>query len=317
MDPKVAIVFPGQGSQSIGMLNNLYKEHQVTIKQIFEEASDSLGYDLWDLIQNGPVEKLNQTEFTQPALIATEVAMWRIWMKQGVFKPLILAGHSLGEYTALVCAEALSLKDALLLVRKRGQLMQDTVVAGGAAMTAIMGLSDEDVVAICKAASIVSGHIVQAANFNAPGQVVIAGITAAVNSAIDLAKEKGAKRAILLQVSVLSHCILMKPLAEKFFIELKSINWCMPKIPVVHNFDVKIHRKIEDIYNSLEKQLYNPVRWTEVIQYIANMEINFILECGPGKVLTGLNKRINKGLQYIAFEEKNSILLEKLIAEKV
>jgi [acyl-carrier-protein] S-malonyltransferase len=314
MHQTTAFVFPGQGSQYIGMLMSLYKEHNV-VREVFSSSSDVLGYDLWKLIQQGPIEKLNQTEFTQPALLAAGVAMWRTLEFVEKLLPNILAGHSLGEYTALVCAGALDLNEALLLVTKRGQLMQSAVASVPGAMAAILGLADEEVIEICNIVEEDSKQIVQPANFNCPGQVVIAGITSAVNSAINLAKNRGAKKTILLPISVPSHCILMKPIAEQFANELNKVTWTLPKISVLHNFDAKIHKDIENICYALEQQLCSPVRWVETIQNMAKMGIKLIAECGPGKVLTSLNKRINKDLQYIALEEYNTFL-EQPLAEK-
>ena len=308
----MAVVFPGQGSQSIGMLSKICEEYSI-IKSTFAEASSYLGYDLWELIQQGPVEKLNQTEFTQPALLTAGVAMWRIWQYAEDFKPVILAGHSLGEYTALVCAEALTLGEAVNLVTKRGQLMQNASMAG--AMAAILGLDDTEVVQACAEAYVLSGKIVQAVNFNAPGQVVIAGISSAVNEAMEIARAKGAKKTVFLPISVPSHSILMQPISEQFAEELQAVNWRIPKIPVIHNFDVQSYREMDQIWNALAQQLYNPVRWSEVIQYIAELGVKLIVECGPGKVLTSLNKRIRKDLRCIALEEDHA-LLEQMLAEK-
>ena len=304
MHPTTAFVFPGQGSQYIGMLNNCDKKREI-ILETFNEASDSLGYNLWELIQQGPVEKLNQTEFTQPALLTAGVAMWRHWQTTAKLQPVILAGHSLGEYTALVCAGALSLTSAVRLVAKRGQLMQSVTIVGGGAMAAILGLEDYDVIAACTMGAAVSGEIVQPVNFNSLGQVVIAGTKTAVNEAINIAKDKGAKKAVLLPISVPSHCKLMQPITEQFLAELAAINWQLSKIPVVHNFDVMVHKDIESICNALEKQLYNPVRWVETIQHMANIGIELIVECGPGRVLTGLNKRICSDLRCIALEKED------------
>lgn len=315
MYPKIAVVFPGQGSQYIGMLSNIYGEHSRVIREAFSEASDALGFDLWQLAQQGPLEQLNQTEFTQPTLLTAGVAMWRIWQHVEDFKPVVLAGHSLGEYTALVCAEALSLTEAILLVAKRGQLMQGAVIVGGGAMAAILGLDDNEVVASCAMAATDSGQVVQAVNYNAPGQVVIAGVTSAVHSAIEIVKSKGAKRTVLLPVSVPSHCMLMQPVAAQLAERLQAVNWQVPKIPVIQNFDVQTHEETSKICNALAKQLYNPVRWVEVIQYMAGLGITLIAECGPGKVLTSLNKRIRKDLQCIALEE-DYMLLDQVLAEK-
>jgi [acyl-carrier-protein] S-malonyltransferase len=303
MDQKIAFVFPGQGSQYIGMLSKIHEEHGSIIREVFKEASDVLNYDLWGLIQKGPIEKLNQTEFTQPALLTAGVAMWRIWEHVEDFKPIILAGHSLGEYTALVCAEALSLREAVILVSKRGQLMQSVAIPGSRwAMAAIIGLDDNEVITICAKAYVTCGKIVQAVNFNAPGQIVIAGDKAAVDIAMEISKFKEAK-AVLLPISVPSHSVFMQPIMKQFAEQLQAINWKMPKIPVVHNFDVRVHQDANSICNVLSKQLCNPVRWVEIIQYIVGLGIKLIVECGPGKVLTNLNKRIRKDLQFIALEE--------------
>lgn len=314
MYPKIAVVFPGQGSQSIGMLSNICEEHSI-IRETFAEASSYIGYDIWKLCQQGPIEKLNQTEFTQPALLTAGVAMWRVWQHIEDFKPVILAGHSLGEYTALVCAEALSLEEAVNLVATRGRLMQSAVIAGNGAMAAIIGLDDQAVIQSCAEAYVASGGIVQAVNFNAPGQIVIAGISNAVNCAMEITKAKGAKKTVLLPISVPSHSVLMQPIAEKFAEQLQSIHWQVPKISVLHNVDVETHLDINKICHTLEKQLYNPVRWVETIQYIEKLGVKLIVECGPGKVLTALNKRIRKDLQYLALEEDYT-QLEQMLAER-
>lgn len=288
MTQKLAIVFPGQGSQSVGMLNNFAVENAAIVTAVCEEASDVLGYDMADLIANDPKQQLNQTAFTQPALLTAGIIAWRIRMQADAEKPCMLAGHSLGEYTALVAANALLFADGLKLVAKRGELMQNAVPPGTGAMAAILGLDLEQVQTICAQAQ----GLVQAANINAPGQVVIAGAAASVAEAIEIAKTSGAKRAIMLPVSVPSHCDLMRPAATEFVSYLTSIVWQQPQIKVVHNFDLASHTDAAGICMALEKQLYNPVRWVETIEYFVQQGITEIIECGPGNVLTGLNKRI-------------------------
>ncbi|NCX93712.1 MAG: [acyl-carrier-protein] S-malonyltransferase [Gammaproteobacteria bacterium] len=284
----VAFVFPGQGSQSVGMLSDLYASFD-GIKKTFEEVSESLGYDLWDLIQFNE-EKLNQTQYTQPAILTASVAMWRVWREKGEPLPHTLAGHSLGEYTALVCANSINLVDAARLVAKRGEFMQEAVKPGAGAMAAILGLPDAEVIAACQESA--QGQIVSAVNFNCPGQVVIAGTAEAVNRACEAAKAKGAKRAQVLPVSVPSHCDLMRGAADRLAEFLDSVDIRVPEIPVVHNVDVTSHHSIGAIRQALKQQLFMPVRWVETIQYLSSQGITRFIECGPGKVLTGLNKRI-------------------------
>jgi [acyl-carrier-protein] S-malonyltransferase len=290
---KLAFVFPGQGSQSVGMLADL-AEHYPQVQATFAEASEVLGYDLWNLLQNGPEEQLNQTDKTQPAMLAAGIAVWRAWQSTQPTDVNFVAGHSLGEYSALVAAEALSFQDAIKLVELRGQLMQQAVPAGEGAMAAILGLDDDVVRAVCNDAS--AHGVVEAVNFNSPGQVVIAGASAAVNAAIELATEQGAKRALLLPVSVPSHCALMKPAAEKLAAVLAEITINTPKIPVIHNTSVGTADNADAIRELLTEQLYRPVRWVETIQYFAAENVEHVVECGPGKVLAGLNKRIDKTL---------------------
>lgn len=288
-----AFVFPGQGSQSIGMLADLATTH-AEIRETFDEASDALGYDLWKLVQEGPEADLNRTERTQPALLAAGVATWRVLKENGVSRPVVMAGHSLGEYTALVCADALGFRDAVQLVQFRGQAMQQAVPAGTGAMAAILGLADDDVRAVCDEAA--NGDVVSAVNFNAPGQVVIAGNKTAVERTIELAKEKGAKRAIELPVSVPSHCSLMQPAAEQMRERLADVSISAPKIPVIHNVDVETHAEPDDIRAALVAQLHSPVRWVETIEKMSDDGILVVAECGPGKVLAGLNRRIDKSM---------------------
>ena len=290
---KTAFLFPGQGSQSVGMLSEQVNQHPLLMETL-NHASEILGYDVVELIQHGPAETLNQTDKTQPILLATSVGLWRSYEALGLDKPDYLAGHSLGEYSALVCAEVLSFYDALTLVEKRGQFMQEAVSAGEGAMYAIIGLSDEQVIACCAEASSIG--VVSAVNFNSPGQVVIAGATKAVEEAGRLCKEAGAKRALPLPVSVPSHCLLMKPAAQKLEKALESIDFSAPKIPVLHNVDASVCEDPQAIKQLLVAQLYSPVLWTQTIQNLLKNDVKRMLECGSGKVLTGLNKRIDKSI---------------------
>ena len=292
-DTALAIVFPGQGSQSVGMLADLAASYPI-VNQTFAEASDVLDYDLWHLVQEGPAEQLNQTDKTQPAMLASGVAAWRVWREQGGAVPALMAGHSLGEYSALVCAGALDFASAVKLVEERGQRMQAAVAGGSGAMAAILGLDDDQVRAVCDAAA--EGEVVSPANYNSPGQVVIAGHSAAVERAMAGAKQAGAKRALPLAVSVPSHCSLMKPAAEDFAESLLAVNLQVPAIPVLQNADAASHTGVETIRDALIRQLYSPVRWVETIQAMAAQEISRLIEAGPGKVLVGLNKRIDKGM---------------------
>lgn len=288
---KLAFVFPGQGSQSIGMLAGLAAEHAVVV-ETFQEAGDALDYNLWALTQNGSEEELNQTARTQPAMLAAGVAVWRVWNALDGVQPSVMAGHSLGEYSALVCAGSLNFADAIRLVEKRGQLMQAAVPAGVGAMAAILGLGDDAVRQAC--ADSAQGDVVEAVNFNAPGQVVIAGSKAAVERAAEAAKAAGAKRAVLLPVSVPSHSSLMMPAAERFAEILANIAIQAPSIPVINNVDVKAESNPSKIREALVRQLHNPVRWVETIRQFAAQGVETIVESGPGKVLVGLNKRIVK-----------------------
>lgn len=289
----LAFVFPGQGSQSVGMLSQLATEFP-QVQATFSEASDTLGYDLWDLVSSGPAESLNETQRTQPAMLAAGVAVWRSWQSVSDVQPAYLAGHSLGEYTALVAAGALNFSDAIKLVEQRGQFMQQAVPTGQGAMAAILGLDDDVVRSICAEAA--ANGVAEAVNFNSPGQVVIAGDTNAINSAIELAKEQGAKRALLLPVSVPSHCALMKPAAEQLAQALADIAIQVPTIPVIHNVSVTSVDNQADIKRLLAEQLYNPVRWVETVQFLAAQGVNTLVECGPGKVLAGLTKRIDRSI---------------------
>lgn len=299
-----AIVFPGQGSQAVGMVADLYESSEV-VKNTFSEASDALGYDMWALVSEDSEGKLNQTEYTQPALLTASVAIWREYLAKGGERPSMLAGHSLGEYSALVCAEVMSLADGVQLVQKRGQYMQEAVPAGTGAMAAIIGLDDELVKKACDDAA--EGAVVSPVNFNSPGQIVIAGEKAAVERAMVLAKEAGAKRALPLPVSVPSHCALMKPAADKLAADLASLTFNTPVIAVVNNVDVAQPQAPESIKEALVKQLYSPVRWTETIMEFAKLGVTEVIECGPGKVLTGLGKRIDKSISYSAANDVESL----------
>ncbi|WP_217524509.1 ACP S-malonyltransferase [Vibrio metschnikovii] len=300
---KFAIVFPGQGSQAIGMLAELGEQYDV-VKQTFSQASEVLGYDLWALVQQGPAEDLNQTHRTQPAILAASVAIWRVWQSLNLPQPEVLAGHSLGEYSALVCSGVIDFQQAISLVELRGRLMQEAVPAGTGAMYAIIGLDDEAIADACQQAA--QGQIVSPVNFNSPGQVVIAGQKEAVERAGVLCKEAGAKRALPLPVSVPSHCALMKPAAEKLAIALAGLQFNSPSIPVINNVDVLAETDPEKIKDALVRQLYNPVRWTEAVQSMSDQGIEKLIEVGPGKVLTGLTKRIVKTLDAVAVNDSAS-----------
>jgi len=290
MSTTTAFVFPGQGSQQLGMLADLAEKHDI-IQQTFAEASEVLGYDLWDLVQND-AEKLSQTDKTQPALLTASVALWRLWEQQGGDQPAYVAGHSLGEYSALVCSGVMAFADAVALVRLRGEYMQQAVPAGEGAMAAIIGLDDAKVVAACEAAD----GIVSAVNFNSPGQVVIAGHVAAVEAAMENAKEAGAKRALPLPVSVPSHCELMIPAGEKLAVKLNSIEFKEPTCTLVQNVTGQAVSDPQVIKANLVAQLSEPVLWTQSVLLLSELGVTTTIECGPGKVLSGLNKRIVKGL---------------------
>ena len=290
--------FPGQGSQSVSMLSELAESFPV-VMQTYQEASDVLGYDLWSLIQNGPAEDLNQTDKTQPALLAASVAIWRVWLEQGGEKPSVIAGHSLGEYSALVCAGVLDFQDAIKLVELRGKLMQEAVPAGTGAMSAIIGLDNDKIATCCEDAA--QGQVVSAVNFNSPGQTVIAGNKEAVERAGVLLKAAGAKRVLPLPVSVPSHCELMKPAAIKLAAALEGVAFNTPSISVINNVDVEVESDPIKIKEALVRQLFRPVRWTEIIEKMAGNGITLQIEAGPGKVLSGLVRRIDKSFsaQYI------------------
>ena len=292
-DASLAFVFPGQGSQSVGMLAELAELHPI-VRETFAEASDGADVDLWALSQGGPEEMLNRTEYTQPALLAAGIAVWRAWNTQGGRSPALLAGHSLGEYTALVAAGALSLTDGAHLVRLRGQLMQDAAPAGIGAMAAVLGAEDALVQEVCEAVS--GTEVVVPANFNSPGQIVIGGHAAAVDKALVLLGERGVRKAVKLAVSVPSHTPLMREAANRLAEAMAGLSWRMPDRPVVQNVDARVHDSVDAIGDALVRQLYLPVQWTGCVQALAGKGKSRIAECGPGKVLAGLIKRIDKGI---------------------
>ncbi|MGP0916459.1 ACP S-malonyltransferase [Serratia sp. CY70267] len=299
-----AFVFPGQGSQTVGMLAELAAQFPI-VEETFGEASSALGYDLWQLVQQGPAEELNKTWQTQPALLAASVAIFRVWQQQGGKAPALMAGHSLGEYSALVCAGVLDFKAAIRLVELRGKLMQEAVPEGTGAMYAIIGLDNDAIAKACEESA--QGQVVSPVNFNSPGQVVIAGNKEAVERAGAACKAAGAKRALPLPVSVPSHCALMKPAADKLAVALQDITFNAPQVPVVNNVDVLTENDPEAIRSALVRQLYSPVRWTESVEFIAAQGVTSLLEVGPGKVLTGLTKRIVDTLTAAAVNDTASL----------
>ena len=300
---RLAFVFPGQGSQSVGMMQGW--GDRADVRATFAEASDALGQDLWALVTDGPADLLNQTVNTQPAMLAADIAAWRVWQAAGGPTPALLAGHSLGEYAALVAAGSLNFVDAIKLVRFRAEAMQDAVPEGVGAMAAILGLDDDSVRAACADAA--AGEVVEAVNLNSPGQVVIAGNKAAVERAMALAKEKGAKRALPLPVSVPSHSSLMRPAAERLLAHLQGVVIAAPTILVLHNTDVQSHADADSIRAALAKQLHTPVRWVETMQALKAAGIERVIECGPGKVLAGLCKRIDDSLPAVALVDEASL----------
>ena len=299
-----AFVFPGQGSQTVGMLAELAAQFPI-VEETFGEASSALGYDLWQLVQQGPAEELNKTWQTQPALLAASVAIFRVWQQQGGKAPALMAGHSLGEYSALVCAGVLDFKAAIRLVELRGKLMQEAVPEGTGAMYAIIGLDNDAIAKACEESA--QGQVVSPVNFNSPGQVGIAGNKDAVERAGVACKAAGAKRALPLPVSVPSHCALMKPAADKLAVALQDITFNAPQVPVVNNVDVRTENDPEAIRSALVRQLYSPVRWTESVEFIAAQGVTSLLEVGPGKVLTGLTKRIVDTLTAAAVNDTASL----------
>jgi len=304
MSANIAFVFPGQGSQSVGMLAELGANHRVVV-ETFSQASEVLGYDLWQLVQHDQSGLLNQTHITQPALLSASVALWRLWLEKGGITPTMLAGHSLGEYSALVCAGALGFSDAIRLVEARGQFMQAAVPPGEGAMAAIIGLDNDAIALACEVSA--QGQTVAPVNYNSPGQVVIAGSKLAVERAMVACKAGGAKRALALPVSVPSHCSLMLPAAEKLRAILAGVKMSLPIIPVVHNVDAKLASSSEAIISNLVAQLHQPVLWTQCVESIAASGVDLVVECGPGKVLNGLTKRINKTLQSASINDAASL----------
>jgi len=300
---KLAFVFPGQGSQAIGMMSG-FAGHPV-VRETFAEASAALGDDLWKLVEEGPAEALNLTTNTQPVMLTAGVAVYRAWLASGGAKPVVMAGHSLGEYTALVAAGALAFGDAVPLVRFRAQAMQDAVPAGVGAMAAIMGGDDDAVAAACVEAA--QGQVVEPVNFNAPGQIVIAGHREAVERAIALAKQKGAKRGVLLPVSAPFHSSLLKPAADKLAVKLAQIAFSAPAIPVIHNVDVAEHAAPDAIRAALAQQAASPVRWTATVRRMIELGVTHVVECGPGRVLAGMNKRIADSIESFALIDSDAI----------
>lgn len=305
MSQKTAFVFPGQGSQKIGMLAELAAEHSI-VQKTFAEASAVLGYDMWALVQNGSQDEINLTERTQPLLLTASVAVWRVWQEKNGATPAFMAGHSLGEWSALVCAEVVAFKDAVKLVQQRGKFMQDAVPAGQGAMAAIIGLDDAAILEACKKAE--QGEVVSAVNFNSPGQVVIAGSVAAVERASVLCKEAGAKRALPLPVSAPFHTSLMQPAADRLAEQINATTFSLPKIPVVHNVTAQAEPCAEKIKALMIEQIYSPVRWVECVNTLVAAGVNKTIECGPGKVLSGLNKRIHAELTTASIEKPEELL---------
>ena len=296
----LAFVFPGQGSQKVGMLAELAEQYPV-IQATFAEASEALGYDMWDMVQNGEQETLNLTENTQPILLTSSTALYRLWCEKSELRPTMMAGHSLGEFSALVAAGALQFQDAVRLVRDRGRFMQTAVPVGEGAMAAVLGLDDEKISEICAASS--EAGVVEAVNFNAPGQVVIAGQVAAVDAAIAACKEAGAKRAMPLPVSAPFHTSLMRPAGEKLAEAIAGINISAPSIPVVHNVHAQTESDPERIRELLVEQIYSAVKWVDCVNSLIEAGVDSTLECGPGKVLGGLNRRVQKSLTVYAIED--------------
>ncbi len=304
LNQSLAFVFPGQGSQKIGMLADMAAVYPV-IEQTFAEATQVLGYDLWDMVQNGNEDSINLTERTQPILLTASVALWRIWQQKGGAQPAVLAGHSLGEWSALVCADVVDFADAVNVVRLRGAYMQEAVAPGQGAMAAIIGLDDDSIASCCERAGL--GEEVAAVNFNAPGQVVIAGVASAVDRAIVLCKEAGAKRAMPLAVSAPFHTRMMKPAADKLAADLSRVTFNPPRIPIVHNVHGQPEANPDTIRELMLEQIYSSVRWVDCVQQLVKLGARKAVECGPGKVLCGLNKRIEKSLQTLSTDSLSSL----------
>jgi [acyl-carrier-protein] S-malonyltransferase len=305
VNEKMAIVFPGQGSQTVGMLADMAAEYP-QVNQLFTRASSVLGYDLWALAQSGPQEKLNLTETTQPLLLTSSVAIWEIWKSQGGALPKFMAGHSLGEYSALVCSEVLEFETAVHLVQQRGKFMQEAVPVGTGAMAAVLGLDDEKVVSLCAEISTASA-VVEAVNFNSPGQVVVAGHAAAVEKAAAVLKQAGAKRVAPLPVSAPFHTSLMKPAGEALATIMKDLAFAAPVVPIVHNVNALTENAPEKIRALMIEQTSSPVQWTRSVQYMVENGIEAVIECGPGKVLSGLSRRIHKPLTVAAVEAPDAL----------
>jgi len=300
----LAFVFPGQGSQKIGMLADLAENYPI-VTQTFAEASQVLGYDLWDLVQNGAQDDINLTERTQPLLLTASVAVWRVWQEKNGAQPALVSGHSLGEWSALVCAGVVAFTDAVKLVQQRGKFMQEAVPAGQGAMAAIIGLDDALIIEACKNAE--HGEVVAAVNFNSPGQVVIAGTAAAVERASALCKEAGAKRALPLPVSAPFHTSLMRPAADRLAEQIAATEFKAPQIPVVHNVTAQTEADPQKIKALMIEQIYSAVRWVECVNTMSAAGITTTVECGPGKVLSGLNKRINAELTTLSIEKSEEV----------
>lgn len=300
----IALVFPGQGSQSVGMLSDLFDEFEI-VRESFDIASESLGYNLWEVTKNGPESELNKTWKTQPALLTASVAIHNLLQQKCELKPSFMAGHSLGEYSALVCSGVLDFRDAVQLVELRGKLMQEAVPEGKGAMSAIIGLDNALIEDACKEAA--QGQIVSPVNYNSPGQVVIAGEKEAVERANILCKSAGAKRALMLAVSVPSHCLLMKPIAARFGEALDKLVLSQPNVPVIHNVDVATFTDSNSVKDALLRQLYSPVRWSETVSFMADNGVTRLLEIGPGKVLSGLAKRIDERVTAISINDLSSL----------
>lgn len=303
-DMKLAFTFPGQGSQSIGMMAELATAHPI-VQDTFSEASEVLGYDLWQLCQEGPEEHLNATEQTQPAMLAAGIATWRVWAQAGGRDAQVAVGHSLGEYSALVCAGALDFADAVRLVAARGRFMQEAVPAGEGAIAAVLGLDDEQIGAVCERAA--QGEVVEPVNYNAPGQVVVAGHSGAVDRALATAREAGARRVVRIAMSVPSHCALMRPAADRLAEVLAETTFRPPRVPVVHNVDVSEHAEPDAIRAALCRQVYSPVRWVQTINKLTADGVTLTLEPGPGRVLTGLSRRISRDFPAMAIHDSGSL----------
>ena len=299
-----AFIFPGQGSQSVGMLSDFAETEIIT--DTFAEASAALGFDLWKMIQEGPESDLNSTDNTQPALLASSIALYRLWQSKSDVAPTVMAGHSLGEYSALVAAGVIEFADAIKLVRTRGQLMQAAVPEGVGAMAAILGLDDQALIDLCDKVSN-DNEFVSAANFNSSGQVVVAGHKVAVEAVVEQAKDAGAKRSVILPVSVPSHCALMKPAADKLQEIISDMSFNESSISVIQNVDAESHNDVDIIKQSLIEQLYKPVQWTKCIGKLSEQNIETVIECGPGKVLSGLVKRIDRSLSCLPILDQSSL----------